>query len=121
MGDLGGCGAKGRTGGGRLGGAGGVKTGGGKVLLAGGIVEVHFVDTVAQELLIRGGVEVLLADWTRGARSCGTRDALWWASREGTDPSAKVSAVPSGKGEKQKDDLSDKCEHEVIDFKNASL
>ena len=102
-GDLGVWGAKGRTGGGRLGGAGGVKTGWGIVLLAGG-AEVHFVwgvvDTVvgaAEELLIREGwgAEVFLA--TRGVRSCGTRDALWWASKEGTDPSAKLSAVPSGK------------------------
>ena len=75
------------------------------VLLAEEGVEVHFacwgiVDIVAHDLLIRGGVEVFLADWTRGSRSCGTRDALWWASREGTDPSAKLSVVPSGKGEK---------------------
>ena len=82
MGDLGGWGAKGRTGGGRLAGAGGVKTGGGIVLLAGGggIVEVHFVwAAAAQELvLIRGGVEVLLAGGTRGVRSCpAPREALW--------------------------------------------
>ena len=107
MGDLGGWGAKGRTGGGRLAGAGGVKTGGGIVLLAGGggIVEVHFVwaAAAAQELvLIRGGVEVLLAGGTSGVRSCAaeTREALWCASREGTEPSAKLSAVPSGKDEK---------------------
>ena len=82
--------------------------------MAGG-AEVHFVwgvvDTVAaaEELLIRGGggVEVFLA--TRGVRSCGTRDALWWASKEGTDPSAKLSAVPSGK--QRKDYLSGKSKH----------
>ena len=108
MGDLGGWGAKGRTGGGRLAGAGGVKTGGGIVLLAGGggIVEVHFVwaaAAAAQELvLISGGVEVLLAGGTSGVRSCPaeTREALWCASREGTEPSAKLSAVPSGKEKK---------------------
>ena len=51
------------------------------VLLAEEGVEVHFVwgtvDIVGHDLLIRGGVEVFLADWTRGSRSCGTRDALW--------------------------------------------
>ena len=99
-GDLGGWGAKGRTGGGRLGGAGGVKTGFGIVLLAGVV-----------ELLIRvgEGVEVLLA--TRGVRSCGTRDALCWASKEGTDPSAKLSDVPSGKNQY---DLSGKRNQDLL-------
>ena len=115
LGKLGVFGTCGRTGGGRSGGAGGVKIRGGWKSLAFGEAEVHLVwievddwavDTqellaIVDELLL-----VLTRSWgTREARwfwggrswSWGTREARWWASREGTEPSAKLSAVPSGK------------------------
>ena len=99
LGKLGVFGTCGRTGGGRSGGAGGVKIRGGWPSLAFGEAEVHLVwievddwavDT--QELLTI--VDELLLVLTR---SWGTREARWWASREGTEPSAKLSAVPSEK------------------------
>ena len=84
MGKLGGFGTCGRTGGGRSGGAGGVKIRGGWLSLAFGEAEVHLVwievddwavDT--QELLTIVD-ELLLVLTTRGPRSWGTRDARWF-------------------------------------------
>ena len=114
LGKLGVFGTCGRTGGGRSGGAGGVKIRGGWLSLAFGEAEVHLVwievddwAVDAQELLTIVDELLLVltrswgtreARWFWGGRSWwGTREARWGASREGTEPSAKLSAVPSEK------------------------